>query len=66
MILPEFPGSPSYLRSGTPALAVFLHDLDYSTGELARTIWAIHRALPTAHGFQEYWGYFTTSMPCSR
>ena len=27
MTLPEIPGSPSYLRTGTPALAKFLYDL---------------------------------------
>jgi hypothetical protein len=27
MIPPQLPGSPSYLRPGTPALAKFLHDL---------------------------------------
>ena len=31
MIPPQLPGSPSYLRKGTPALAKFLHDLGYST-----------------------------------
>src|SRR5262245_20960227 len=31
MIPPQLPGSPSYLRPGTPALAVFLHDLGYTT-----------------------------------
>src|SRR5512144_1519916 len=40
MITPQLPGSPSYLRPGTPALAKFLLDLGYTTGELARTIWA--------------------------
>src|SRR5262249_16385790 len=33
MTLPEIPGSPSYLRAGTPHLARFLNDLGYSTGE---------------------------------
>src|SRR5208282_1565424 len=33
MVPPQLPGSPSYLRPGTPALAVFLHDLGYTTGE---------------------------------
>src|SRR5271165_2867692 len=32
MIPPQLPGSPSYLRPGTPAVAKFLHDLGYSTG----------------------------------
>src|SRR5215472_17485313 len=33
MIPPQLPGSPSYLRPGTPAMAVFLRDLGYSTGQ---------------------------------
>ena len=58
MIPPQLPGSPSYLRPGTPALAVFLHDLGYSTGEFGKNHLGDHTAaLPTAHGFQEYWGY---------
>src|SRR5262249_23489826 len=32
MIPPQLPGSPSYLRPGTPALAKFLLDLGYNTG----------------------------------
>jgi arylsulfatase A-like enzyme len=31
MIPPQLPGSPSYLRPGTPALAKFLIDLGYTT-----------------------------------
>jgi arylsulfatase len=58
MIPPQLPGSPSYLRPGTPALAVFLHDLGYTTGEFGKNHLGDHTAaLPTAHGFQEYWGY---------
>jgi len=58
MIPPQLPGSPSYLRPGTPALAVFLRDLGYSTGEFGKNHLGDHtEALPTAHGFQEYWGY---------
>lgn len=58
MIPPQLPGSPSYLRPGTPALAVFLHDLGYTTGEFGKNHLGDHtEALPTAHGFQEYWGY---------
>ena len=34
MIPPQLPGSPSYLRPGTPALAWFLRDLGYNTGEV--------------------------------
>ena len=36
MVLPEIPGSPSYLRAGTPHLARFLNDLGYSTGEFGK------------------------------
>ena len=58
MIPPQLPGSPSYLRPGTPALAVFLRDLGYTTGEFGKNHLGDHTAaLPTAHGFQEYWGY---------
>ena len=58
MIPPQLPGSPSYLRPGTPALSVFLHDLGYSTGEFGKNHLGDHTdALPTAHGFQEFWGY---------
>jgi arylsulfatase A-like enzyme len=58
LIPPELPGSPAYLRPGTPALAVFLRDLGYTTGEFGKNHLGDHtEALPTAHGFQEYWGY---------
>ena len=58
MIPPQLPGSPSYLRPGTPAVAKFLHDLGYTTGEFGKNHLGDHTdALPTAHGFQEYWGY---------
>ncbi len=58
MTLPEIPGSPSYLRPGTPSLAKFLFDLGYSTGEFGKNHLGDHTdSLPTAHGFQEYWGY---------
>ncbi len=58
MIPPQLPGSPSYLRPGTPALAKFLHDLGYNTGEFGKNHLGDHtQALPTAHGFQEFWGY---------
>jgi arylsulfatase len=58
MVLPEIPGSPSYLRTGTPALAKFLLDLGYTTGEFGKNHLGDHtESLPTAHGFQEYWGY---------
>ena len=58
MIPPQLPGSPSYLQPGTPALAQFLLDLGYNTGEFGKNHLGDHTAaLPTAHGFQEYWGY---------
>ena len=58
MIPPQLPGSPSYLRPGTPAIAKFLGDLGYNTGEFGKNHLGDHTdALPTAHGFQEFWGY---------
>ncbi len=58
MIPPQLPGSPSYLKPGTPALAKFLFDLGYTTGEFGKNHLGDHTdALPTAHGFQEFWGY---------
>jgi arylsulfatase len=58
MIPPQLPGSPTYLKPGTPAIAKILHDLGYSTGEFGKNHLGDHtEALPTAHGFQEFWGY---------
>jgi len=58
MIPPQLPGSPSYLRPGTPSLAWFLRDLGYNTGEFGKNHLGDHTdALPTAHGFHEFWGY---------
>jgi arylsulfatase len=58
MIPPQLPGSPSYLRPGTPALAGFLRDQGYNTGEFGKNHLGDHTdALPTAHGFHEFWGY---------
>src|SRR3981189_3665794 len=58
MIPPQLPGSPSWLRPGTPAVAKFLLDLGYNTGEFGKNHLGDHaEALPTAHGFQEFWGY---------
>jgi arylsulfatase A-like enzyme len=54
MVLPEIPGSPSYLRPGTPALAKFLLDLGYTTGEFGKNhLGSIH-----AH-------YHSALRPCS-
>src|ERR1700692_4701078 len=36
MIPPQLPGSPSWLRPGTPAVATFLLDLGYTTGEVGK------------------------------
>jgi arylsulfatase A-like enzyme len=58
LIPPQLPGSPTYLKPGTPVLAKFLYDLGYSTGQFGKNHLGDHtEALPTAHGFQEYWGY---------
>ena len=58
MIPPQLPGSPSWLRPGTPAVAKFLFDLGYTTGEFGKNHLGDNtEALPTAHGFQEYWGW---------
>src|SRR5881409_502746 len=58
MVLPHLPGAISYLRPGTPALAAFLYNLGYSTGEFGKNHLGDHPdSLPTAHGFQEFWGY---------
>jgi arylsulfatase A-like enzyme len=55
MVPPQLPGSPSYLQPGTPALAKFLFDLGYTTGEFGKNHLGDHTdALPTAHGFQEF------------
>src|SRR2546429_7034806 len=58
MVLPQLPGAISYLRPGTPALAAFLLNLGYSTGEFGKNHLGDHPdSLPTAHGFQGFWGY---------
>ena len=58
MIPPQLPGSPTYLKPGTPTVAQFLHDLGYSTGQFGKNHLGDHtEALPTAHGFEEFWGY---------
>src|SRR6266498_2319337 len=36
MIPPQLPGSPTYLKPGTPSLAWFLRDLGYNTGEFCK------------------------------
>src|SRR5262249_57145959 len=44
LIPPQLPGSPSYLRPGTPALAKFLIDLGYNTGEFGKNHLGDHTA----------------------
>ena len=58
MVLPQLPGAISYLRPGTPCLAQFLLNLGYTTGQFGKNHLGDHPdSLPTAHGFQEFWGY---------
>jgi arylsulfatase len=58
LIVPQLPGSPSWLRAGTPSLGKFLLDLGYNTGQFGKNHLGDNvEALPTAHGFQEYFGY---------
>jgi arylsulfatase A-like enzyme len=58
MIPPQLPGSPTYLLPGTPTVAKFLLDLGYNTAQFGKNHLGDHTdALPTAHGFQEFWGY---------
>ena len=58
MIMPQLPGATSSLLPGTPALAKMLHGLGYNTGEFGKNHLGDKTAsLPTAHGFQEFWGY---------
>jgi hypothetical protein len=68
MIPPQLPGSPSYLRPGTPAVAKFLLDTSATTpASLARTTSAIiptHCRRRTAS--RNSGVTFITSMPCNR
>jgi arylsulfatase A-like enzyme len=58
LLLPELPGAISYLRPGTPCIGQFMLDLGYTTGEFGKNHLGDHPdSLPTAHGFQEFWGY---------
>jgi arylsulfatase A-like enzyme len=58
LIPPQLPGSPTYLKPGTPCIGQFLLDLGYTTGEFGKNHLGDNTAsLPTAHGFQEFWGY---------
>ena len=58
MLLPQLPGAISYLRPGTPCIGQFLLDQGYTTGQFGKNHLGDHPdSLPTAHGFQEFWGY---------
>jgi arylsulfatase len=58
MLLPQLPGAISYLRPGTPCIGQFLYNLGYSTGQFGKNhVGDNPDSLPTAHGFQEFWGY---------
>ena len=62
MIPPQLPGSPSYLQPGTPALAVFLRDLGYTTGEFGTTPQLCQRRT----GSKNTGAICITSMRCNR
>ena len=67
MVLPEIPGSPSYLRTGTPTLAKFLLDLGYTTGEFGKNHLGDHTdRSPRRTGSRNFGAISITSMPCSR
>ena len=58
MLLPQLPGATSSLLPGTPSIGNFLHDLGYTTGQFGKNhLGDVTGSLPTAHGFQEFWGY---------
>jgi arylsulfatase A-like enzyme len=58
LIPPQLPGSPTGLLQGTPDLAKVLLDLGYNTGQFGKNhLGDKDYALPTAHGFQEFFGY---------
>ena len=46
MIPPQLPGSPSYLKPGTPTLSWFLRDLGYNTGEFGKNHLGRSHGLP--------------------
>jgi arylsulfatase len=58
MLLPQLPGATSSLLPGTPSIAKFLYDLGYTTGQFGKNhLGDVTASFPTAHGFQEFWGY---------
>ena len=58
LTVPQLPGSPAWLRQGTPTLAKILLDFGYNTAQFGKNhLGDTTESLPTAHGFQEYLGY---------
>jgi arylsulfatase A-like enzyme len=58
LIPPQLPGSPTGLLPGTPDIAKVLLDLGYNTGQFGKNhLGDKNYSLPTAHGFQEFFGY---------
>lgn len=58
LTVPQLPGSPAWLRPGTPTIAKILYNQGYTTGQFGKNHLGDHaESLPTAQGFQEYWGY---------
>jgi arylsulfatase A-like enzyme len=54
LTVPQLPGSPAWLRPGTPTIAKVLYDLGYTTGQFGKNHLGDHaESLPTAQGFQE-------------
>ncbi len=58
LTVPQLPGSPAWLRPGTPTIAKILLNQGYTTAQFGKNHLGDHaESLPTAQGFQEYWGY---------
>ncbi len=58
LIPPQLPGSPTGLLPGTPHIAKVMLDLGYNTGQFGKNhLGDQNYSLPTAHGFQEFFGY---------
>jgi len=56
--VPQLPGSPAWIRPGTPTIAKVMLHQGYATGQFGKNHLGDHaESLPTAQGFQEYWGY---------
>ena len=52
------PGADLGLQPEDPTIAEILKPMGYVTGQFGKNHLGDHtEALPTAHGFQEYWGY---------